>query len=336
MWRKIVLVLFLATSSGDPANAWEYLISGNEVNDALIAEDGDVVSGGIVGDPTVGPWELAITRHAARDGLERWRYVISNTGPLYQRGVFLARDPSGAFLAATHQRERYQEFKGSVVKVSPDGSEVWRNDPTDPIGFYAVAADLNGDVIAAGAISSVDPSDHELIVLKISGQTGVELWRTVIAGFHDSVFDRFSSVAVDSAGNVFAGGELFANEILGFPDFFVAKLAGADGGELWRNFVPSVSGHGGHATAVAVHENGDLVAAGWAVLVGWCDFTVARFAGANGSEVWRSALDEAGNCDDAQAVAIDAAGDVVATGDIGNKFATAKFAGSTGFTDLAI
>lgn len=66
-------------------------------------------------------------------------------------------------------------------------------------------------MIAAGAISSVAPTDHDLIVLMISGQTGLELWRTVIAGVHDSVFDRFSSVAIDSAGDVFAGGELFAD-----------------------------------------------------------------------------------------------------------------------------
>ena len=144
-----------------------------------------------------------------------------------------------------------------MVKVSSGGSEVWRHDPADAIGFYAVAVDSNGDVIAAGAISSVAPTDHDLIVLKISGQTGLELWRTVIAGVH--VFDRFSSVAIDSAGDVFAGGELLqirsepqrarshaAGDVVATGDignkFATAKFAGSTGSLLWRYDVPHLSG----------------------------------------------------------------------------------------------
>jgi hypothetical protein len=320
-------VVFIAVQASAD---WEYVVGGSEITAVLLAENGDVISAGVIGDPVLAPWELAITRHAAADGAVRWRHALTNTGPLYQWGVSLARAPGNAYVAVTHQRERYQEFTGSIVKVSSDGTEQWRHDPTDHVGFYSVAVDKNGDVVAAGAISPLDPNDHDLIVLKVSGDTGAELWRRVITGVEDSVFDRFSSVAVDSQGQVFAGGELFADAVLGFPDFFVVKLAGESGEEVWRRFVPSLSGHGGHAAAVAVDANDDLIAGGWAVLVAWCDFTIAKFDGTSGDELWRIALDENGNCDDAQALAIDAVGDVVATGDIGNKLATAKFAAATG------
>jgi len=314
-----------------PAAAWEHVIPGGEANAVLLADDGDVVTAGLLGDASVELWELAVVRLSGSHGSERWRYVISSEGPLYQRGVYLAPAPGGTFVVAAHQRERYQEFTGTVAKLSGDGAELWRFVPAQFIGFYAVAVDPAGDVIAAGAISVADPADHDLVVVKLSGDTGTELWRRVIPGVADDVFEHANAVAVDSVGDVFAGGEFFARAEFGWPDFFVVKLASASGAEVWRGTVPSVSGHGGQAYDLAIDANDDLVAAGSAVPGGgWCDFVVAKFRGADGTRLWQSAIDEGGNCDDAQAIAIDTAGDVIATGDIGNKFSTVKFVGATG------
>ena len=120
-------------------------------------------------------------------------------------------------------------------------------------------------------------------------------------------------------------------------DFAVVKFDGATGTELWRKTINgSALSSYDVALAVAVDAAGDVVASGRIqnAGVGW-DFTVAKLAGANGAERWRRVINGTGDDrDEAYAVAVDGAGDVVAAGGIINdgfvEFSVIKFAGATG------
>jgi len=90
--------------------------------------------------------------------------------------------------------------------------------------------------------------------------------------------------------------------------------------------------------AVTMHELGDVVAVGCNHNTGtFSDFTVVKFAGSSGVELWRQMINgtAANSSDWANAVAVDGAGDVVAVGQTQNSpnrndFTVVKFAGTTG------
>lgn len=93
-----------------------------------------------------------------------------------------------------------------------------------------------------------------------------------------------------------------------------------------------------HARAVAVDARGDVVAAGDIVVSGFgSDFAVAKLRGSSGVELWRTTLPGTNRnaLSAAEAVALDAEGDVLVVGTIVSRrsfgdFAVAKLDGGTG------
>ena len=330
LYTAILVALLHSIAFLNAASGWEYAQSGQIVTDVLMEEDGDVISGGLQTNATD---EIVVVKHSSADGTEQWRYSLNVGGPTYQSGVSVAQDASGGTFAASYQRERDGEFIGVVAKLSSDtGGELWRTDPTGFVGIHAISVDVAGDLFAAGAISGPSPSDHDLIVLKLAGSTGVEIWRYVITGSVDGIDgDTAWAVAVDSAGDVYAGGRIYDDAVLGYADFFVVKLSGSNGSEIWRQKILSVAGHGGRVEAITLDHDGNVIPVGQAVTgVGWCDWVVAKLDPTDGEELWRAVFDE-GGCDKALAVSVDPSGDIVATGGRGlTLFVTMKFSGTDG------
>ena len=154
-------------------------------------------------------------------------------------------------------------------------------------------------------------------------------WSTSIDGLLQDI-DEAVSVAVDSQGDVIAGGLVF--DVMTGPSFFVVKLAGIGGGEIWR-----VSLGAGGAESVAVDSADDVFAAGSVPGAGVdSDFIVVKFSGLNGAELWRTIIDGADALDDgALSVAVDPNDDVVAAGfssatATGRDFFVVKLDGQTG------
>jgi hypothetical protein len=222
-----------------------------------------------------------------------------------------------------------------VTKLAAgSGAELWRQEiagsSAAALGAFAVTVDAAGDVIAAGELG-VDFS-----VIKFSGATGNEIWRRQIDGTATfETTEEAHAVAVDAAGDVFAAG--FVSNTGTGRDLFVIKCNGATGNELWRKEIDGGDGGADRANAIAVDTSGDVIAAGrLATSANEDDFTVLKLAGASGNELWRLRIDGTDHGDDeALAVALDAANDVVASGVIdsatGNEdFAVVKLAGGTG------
>ena len=176
-------------------------------------------------------------------------------------------------------------------------------------------------------------------MVKLDGATGAELWRQAIS--HGSYQpEAANAVAVDGAGNVAAAGAISHRD--DDTDFLVAKFAEAEGAELWQG-VLSGSGYPvsfDWGNAVVTDGLGDVIAAG--VLMNYrrnpdgtvesiSDFTVIKFDGASGGELWRQVIaSDSGTSGQARAVKADSAGDVIAAGTVSNLAAVVKFRGTDG------
>ncbi len=105
-------------------------------------------------------------------------------------------------------------------------------------------------------------------------------------------------------------------------DAAVVKLAGSDGTELWRISLDGTASSGADLfNAVALDSYGNAVAAGWLVNTGrFTDYSVAKVNGPDGALLWHTDLygTDPNGYDQALAVAVDAAGDVLSTGRLDN------------------
>ena len=219
----------------------------------------------------------------------------------------------------------------------PSGSTRWRTEIDGGANrddhALAVAIDANGDAVTAGDL--VRTGDlATFAVAKIDGATGSVVWEAALDGTGDSFDSGAEAVAVDTTGDVYAAGAMDMQ--VTSTDFAVAKLRGTDGAELWRVTLNAGFSATDQANDVAVDASGDVVAGGFATRSGIQRFTVVKLDGATGSVVWRRELsDDLPFRTQANAVAVDAQGDVVAAGSIAHggraeDFAVVKLDGDTG------
>jgi hypothetical protein len=194
----------------------------------------------------------------------------------------------------------------------------------------AVAGDASGNVIVAGTFAgAVDfgggaltsAGQDDIFVAKFASD-GAHLWSK---RFGDGTNQYAALVAVDASGNVilagyfpgtvdFGGGALTC---AGNGDIFVAKFA-SDGAHLWsRRFGD------GNAAAAAVDASGNVIVAGYfkgavdfgggaLTSAGGYDIFVAKFA-SDGAHLWSKRFGD-GSYQGADAVAVDASGNVIVTG----------------------
>lgn len=193
---------------------------------------------------------------------------------------------------------------------------------------FDVATDPSGDVVAVGRVANTGIYVHDFTVVRLDASSGGEQWRREISVDAD---DAARAVAIDSLGAVIAAGRL--------GGFAIVKLDGATGADVWSTVIEPAA-HG-WVKAIALDATGDIAAAGGIVGENTTDFAVAKVDGSTGAELWRRVIDggetdpNADRRDEAQAVLVDAAGDVIAGGwlrkpGIGLTFTVIKFAGVTG------
>jgi uncharacterized delta-60 repeat protein len=300
---------------------------------------GDVVAAGFTrNSDTID--DFTIVKLSGLDGTSLWnRFLNSTSTDSNDVATAVVVDGAGDVIAAGSTGNRgtgvlTNDF--SVIKYSGvDGAELWRQVLSGTsTGFdqaNAVAVDGAGDVITAGVTENIG-TDRDFTVIKFSGVDGTILWDQVVQGSANSV-DEADALTIDSAGDVIAAG-FTINLPLGRAGFTVIKFTGADGTELWRQVIFGAAHQGDFAHAVAVDGAGDIIAAGNTRNSGSLndDFTVIKFSGVDGTELWRQAIDGSAtnSLDQALAVTVDQAGDVVAAGLIGSAFAVLKFSGADG------
>jgi len=304
--RGASFALWLATSLAPaPAIAWvQQSDLGYRAVSLALDGGGDVIAGA--------ESYFSIRKFAGDNGAEMWLQTIYDTGFTDHDsvGARVAVDGAGNVVAAGNIDDGFYSTKRdfTVAKFAgATGNELWRQvingTRNEDDTALAVTVDGAGDVIAVGALDNAG-TGSDFAVLKFAGGTGTELWRQEIDGGPPDPYpylDYALAVTVDGAGDVVVAG------ILG-SGYAVIKFAGGTGAELWRQS----AGPG----PVAVDSASDVIVNGGGI---------AKLAGSTGMELWRQ------QGVGAAALALDAAGDVIAAG--GSNVAqmgVTKLAGDTG------
>lgn len=201
-------ILKFAGGTGD--ELWRYVVDGGggSVDLALsvmIDASGDVIATGGITDAANVRQSLTV-RLAGDSGTELWRHTIPN-GTVFD----MDNHPSGDIIAAGSSGGA-QDFL--VLRLdSATGAEVWRyqidGGAMRSDRAESVSVDPSGDILATGFLVT-DPestSDAALATIKLSGETGDELWRRLVEGTAGG-FDQGHLVMTDSSGDVFVVGTL--------------------------------------------------------------------------------------------------------------------------------
>jgi cysteine-rich repeat protein len=250
----------LKLAGGDGTEQWRALLDGDAGIGRAIGVDAsnDVLVAGDVAE------SIVVTRRASADGGEVWRTdLVGAPGNATGRGLAVVSDGGVVVAGRLFDVTRGPDF--TVVALDASGVERWRRqlDGTavgtdDADEAFAVTIDADGDVVAAGRLSNTGTND-DLVVAKLAGDTGIELWRAEIDG-GNSRADEARAVVVDLAGHVVVTGSI-RNQGSG-RDFIVASLDGATGAERWRHVIDGTSGQADVAFALVRDALGDVVASG--------------------------------------------------------------------------
>jgi len=258
--------------------------------------------------------DFTVVKLVGATGAELWRQQIRGTAPGVDEASAVTVDGNGDVAAAGFTQNAGTRDDFTVVKVTgADGTELWRRVISGSLNSsdraFAVSPDSAGDFAAAGHTANT-VSGGDFTVVKLAATTGTALWHQDVNGTADR--DVASAVTTDAAGDVVAAGSV-ENAGTG-SDFLVAKFAGVDGTEFWRREINGTADGSDMAYAIAVDANADVVAAGRIEnTTSPTGFFVIKFAGVDGTELWRQVIGSAG-FGAAYALAVDRNGDIVAAG----------------------
>src|SRR5581483_11884678 len=212
---SLVSSLLVPTAVG----AWQDRIDGVEPNDefarhVVIDAAGDVISAGtLAGRPSIAPsgGDLVVVKHAGATGSELWRTLVVGAEHGGEVGGLALATNGDAIVAGAIDRTLLTRADFAVTRhAAATGAELWRAtyggpDPYSNDFAEAVAVDAAGDVVAAGAIQTASRTD--MLVVKLDGTDGSELWRRDLTGPGDQE-DVAHAVAVEPGGGVVVAGEM--------------------------------------------------------------------------------------------------------------------------------
>ncbi len=192
------------------------------------------------------------------------------------------------------------ELVWSVLYGSPGGG----NDHGLATGF-----DSAGNVITAGFATYYDSTGWDFVTVKYSPD-GAEQWSRRCATEYE---DFVSAVAVDAAGNVYVTGSS-GNPYMLTWDYMTVKYS-PDGTERWVVRYNGPAGEDDEPHGIAVDAAGNVYVTGGSLdSVSGMDFTTIKYS-PDGQVVWIRRYDgPAAGLDEANAIALDGAGNIYVTG----------------------
>jgi hypothetical protein len=274
--------------------------------------------------------------------------TVDASGNIYITGVFSS--PSLIFGSTT-----LTNISGSVdlflAKYDAAGNVVWAKSAggTGDDQAISVAADASGNTYVAGLFASpslvfgtttlTNAGSGDLFLVKYDA-TGNAVWAKS-AGNID--VDEANAVAVDASGNVYLTGFFSSNTLsfgsttltnVGSEDLFLAKYD-ASGNVVWAKSAGGLSYD--RAISLALDAFGNTYITGW-FYSSTLSFGSTTLTNAGGSDLFLAKYDAAGNVvwaksagntdvDEANAVALDANGNVYVAGDFSS--ASISFASNT-------
>lgn len=246
----------------------------------------------------------------------------------------IAVDGKGNVLVTGKSKNAADKFQYATVKYDNAGNQVWVQTYAGPSATEddanSLAVDTDGNVYVTGQSKGVG-SDFDYATIKYSPD-GAQLWVARYNGPSNSV-DQASRVVVDSAKNVYVTGASTGSG----TNFDYATLKYSPAGvQLWVARYNGPSNGIDKATDLALDANGNVFVTGSSELSpGKSDYATIKYS-PDGVQLWAQRYDGASaGDDDANALALDANGDVYVTGQskgsgTGYDFATVKYLGADG------
>jgi hypothetical protein len=229
-----------------------------------------------------------------------------------------------------------------TAKYSPSGQTLWAvrynglgngNDTPN-----ALVVDADGNVIVTGVSYSGTSTDDDIYTAKYRGSDGALIWERRFAGSGSaSSKDVALAIAVDRVGDLAIAGYTGTNS-----DYYVAKYSCVNGVTLWeQRFTGGGSINGSEKFVdVAFDKQGNVFCTGFGpsdtASSTFSEYVTVKYAGVTGAQVWLKRFNNAstGDSDEATALAVDSAGNVIVTGysiaSSDNDIYTVKYAGADG------
>ncbi len=280
------------------------------------------------------------------NGNQLW--VARYNGPVsgHDTAEALAIDAAGNVYVTGYSYGAGTDYDYATIKYDTNGNQLWVARYNGP-GNYddrsrALAVDAAGNVYVTGNSYSTG-TYYDYATIKYDSN-GNQLW--VAYGY-----DFAKALAVDAAGNVYVTG-WSRDAGNGYHDYATIKYD-SNGNQLW---VARYNGPGNYhddAYALAVDAAGNVYVTGYSNGVGNnVDYATIKY-GSSGNQLWVARYNGPGNGDDtAEALAIDAAGNVYVTGQSygagtnfdyatikydsnGNQLWVARYNGPGGHQDIA-
>jgi len=292
-------------AGADGAVLWEqsYNGLGNDDDSATavaLDSSGNVVVTGL-SRGTEGATEFYTAKYEATSGMLLWE----KRGPPGGAEVVMVDGNDDVVVAGTSTFDYY-----TVKYAAADGAVLWEQLYNGPGNgeehLRAMTLDASGNVIVTGS-SMGEESAQDSYTAKYAAASGILLWERRYNS-PANMFDEAQAVAVDSAGNVVVTGFSVTETN---SQRYTAKYASDDGALLWQQ-----AGRAGYGQAVMVDSGGDVLVAGLSPgSAGFFDAYTAKYGSSDGALRWEQNYNGPANrTDAAQAVAMDARGNVIVTG----------------------
>ena len=295
---------------------------------------GDVIVTGYTDTATLS--DILTVKFSGATGTEIWRQRFDDAASGFDQAWALALDGDGNAIVTGYAWSG-SEYDIKVIKyASADGAILWQTQFSglaSGIDFgIAIGVDRAGNVIVGGNVWN--GTDDDMVTVKFAAADGAVLWSRTFAGAAGAG-DYVFALKVDGDDNVIVTGEATAS-FGSTSDWKTIKYAAADGAVLWETSYAGAGNGLDIPYGIAVDAANNVIIAGDTHNGTDLDAKIVKYGAVNGAVLWEQTFAGVGGGDDIfYALALDAAGDAVATGFTFNGVAdndwnTVKYRGADG------